>query len=173
MTMVRLSFLSFALIILSACGGGEAEAPAAPAEATPAAAANEPATDGTWSEIVPGLQMRITNEGDGDVATSGQTVTVHYTGWLHDPEAVDGRGQKFDSSVDRGQYFEFPLGARRVIQGWDQGVAGMRIGETRELLIAPEMAYGDRGAGNVIPPGATLLFEVELAGLDGNIPAQE
>lgn len=125
-----------------------------------------------WTEVVPGLQMRITTEGSGDVAAAGQLATVHYTGWLHDPEAADGRGEKFDSSVDRGQYFEFPLGAGRVIQGWDRGVAGMNVGETRELLISPEMGYGQRGAGALIPPGATLLFEVELAGLDGNIPGQ-
>jgi FKBP-type peptidyl-prolyl cis-trans isomerase FkpA len=173
MTMLRTSILLTALITFSGCSGGEPDAPTSAESDAPVSAAREPAAGGEWSEIVPGLQMRITAEGDGDVATAGQLVTVHYTGWLHDPAAVDGRGQKFDSSVDRGQYFEFPLGARRVIQGWDQGVAGMRIGETRELLIAPEMGYGDRGAGNVIPPGATLLFEVELAGLDGNVPGAQ
>jgi FKBP-type peptidyl-prolyl cis-trans isomerase FkpA len=92
---------------------------------------------------------------------------VHYTGWLFDESAEDSRGEKFDSSVDRGQEFQFPLGAGRVIKGWDEGVAGMLIGEIRELKIAPEMGYGDRGAGDVIPPGATLVFEVELKGLQG------
>jgi FKBP-type peptidyl-prolyl cis-trans isomerase FkpA len=92
---------------------------------------------------------------------------VHYTGWLYDAEAENFRGAKFDSSVDRDQHFEFPLGAGRVIKGWDQGVAGMQIGETRELTIAPEMGYGERGAGALIPPGATLVFVVELADLRG------
>ena len=119
------------------------------------------------TEIVPGLSMRILTAGDGDVAQAGQLAKVHYTGWLYDPEAPGGRGAKFDSSVDRGQHFEFPLGAGRVIKGWDQGVVGMQIGETRELIIAPEMAYGDRQIGDLIPPGSTLLFEVELAGLTG------
>jgi len=100
--------------------------------------------------------------GDGQVAEYGDNVVVHYTGWLFDDTAANNRGDKFDSSVDRGEHFQFPLGAGRVIQGWDQGVAGMAIGELRELTIGPDMAYGDRGAGNVIPPGATLVFEVEL-----------
>ena len=82
--------------------------------------------------------------------------------------AENHRGKKFDSSVDRGQYFSFMLGAGRVIKGWDQGVVGMKVGETRELTILPDMGYGERGAGNVIPPGATLVFEVELAELQGN-----
>ena len=113
-------------------------------------------------EIAPGLSARVLREGDGQVAQAGDTVVVHYTGWLYDENAENMRGQKFDSSVDRGEHFQFPLGAGRVIKGWDQGVAGMAIGEVRELTIAPEMGYGDRGAGNVIPPGATLVFEGEL-----------
>lgn len=113
-------------------------------------------------EITPGLSARILRAGDGQVAAAGDSVVVHYTGWLFDEGAADKRGNKFDSSVDRGERFQFPLGAGRVIQGWDQGVAGMAIGELRELTIAPEMGYGERGAGNVIPPGATLVFEVEL-----------
>lgn len=113
-------------------------------------------------EIAPGLTARILKEGDGQVAAAGDTVVVHYTGWLYDESAGNNRGDKFDSSVDRGEHFSFPLGAGRVIKGWDQGVAGMAIGEVRELTIAPEMGYGERGAGNVIPPGATLVFEVEL-----------
>ena len=117
-------------------------------------------------EVAPGLTARILRRGYGRAADAGDYVEVHYTGWLHDPEAEDNRGEKFDSSVDRGQTFHFTLGARQVIQGWDQGVAGMLLGETRELTIAPEMGYGDRGAGNVIPPGATLVFEVELKGLE-------
>ena len=117
-------------------------------------------------EIVPGLTARILRAGDGEAAQSGDNVEVHYTGWLYDAEAADGRGDKFDSSVDRNQKFNFPLGAGRVIKGWDMGVADMQIGEIRELTIAPEMGYGDRGAGNVIPPGATLVFEVELFALE-------
>jgi FKBP-type peptidyl-prolyl cis-trans isomerase len=117
------------------------------------------------TEISPGLSMRKLDDGTGEAAEPGQTVVVHYTGWLYDPSVANHHGQKFDSSVDRGQPFEFPLGAGRVIKGWDQGVEGMRIGEIRELTIAPELAYGDRGAGGVIPPGATLVFEVELLDL--------
>ncbi len=113
-------------------------------------------------EIAPGLTARILRTGDGRVAQVGDIVEVHYTGWLYDETAEGNRGSKFDSSVDRGEHFQFPLGAGRVIKGWDQGVEGMAIGELRELTIAPEMAYGDRGAGSVIPPGATLVFEIEL-----------
>lgn len=117
-------------------------------------------------EIVPGLNSIVLKTGDGRAAEAGDTVSVHYTGWLYDPSAEDNRGNKFDSSVDRGELFQFPLGAGRVIKGWDQGVEGMLIGEKRELRIAPELAYGDRGAGAVIPPGATLIFEIELFELD-------
>lgn len=113
-------------------------------------------------EIVPGLDSRILQEGDGATAQVGQTAVVHYTGWLYDESVPDNRGDKFDSSRDRGQHFEFPLGGGRVIRGWDQGVVGMEIGEIRELTIAPELAYGERGAGDVIPPNATLVFEIEL-----------
>jgi FKBP-type peptidyl-prolyl cis-trans isomerase len=93
--------------------------------------------------------------GTGAEATSGKKVQVHYTGWLTD-------GKKFDSSLDRGKPFGFTLGAGQVIQGWDKGVAGMRVGGKRKLTIPPELGYGGRGAGNVIPPNATLVFEVEL-----------
>ena len=113
-------------------------------------------------EITTGLTARVLRSGDGQVAQAGDNVVVHYSGWLFDETAENNRGDKFDSSVDRGEHFQFPLGAGRVIQGWDQGVEGMAIGELRELTIAPEMGYGERGAGSVIPPGATLVFEVEL-----------
>lgn len=104
------------------------------------------------------MKIEILQDGDGAVATAGQNVSVHYTGWLTD-------GTKFDSSVDRGTPFSFPLGGGRVIKGWDEGVAGMLIGEKRRLTIPPHMGYGPRGAGGVIPPNATLVFEVELLGL--------
>ena len=96
--------------------------------------------------------------GDGDESVAGQTVEVHYTGWLTD-------GTKFDSSHDRNETFSFKLGGGQVIAGWDQGVAGMKIGGARKLTIPPEMGYGERGAGGVIPPNATLVFKVELIGL--------
>ncbi len=103
-----------------------------------------------------GLEIEVLQEGDGAVAKAGDYVNVHYTGWLLD-------GTKFDSSVDRGQPFSFVLGRRKVIKGWDEGVAGMKIGEKRMLTIPPELGYGAMGAGGgVIPPNATLKFEVEL-----------
>ena len=100
-------------------------------------------------------------QGSGAEAKPGP-VSVHYTGWLHDPTKPDGRGKKFDSSVDRGAPFEFNLGAGEVIQGWDHGVAGMREGGRRTLVIPPSLGYGARGAGGVIPPNATLQFDIEL-----------
>jgi FKBP-type peptidyl-prolyl cis-trans isomerase FkpA len=101
-------------------------------------------------------------QGEGATASAGQEVVVHYTGWLYDPSQPENKGEKFDSSVDRGEPFIFPLGAGRVIQGWDEGFAGMQIGGKRVLIIPPEMGYGERGAGGVIPPNATLMFEVDL-----------
>ncbi|ADL54109.1 FKBP-type peptidyl-prolyl cis-trans isomerase [Gallionella capsiferriformans] len=103
-----------------------------------------------------------TSLGEGAEAQAGQTVIVHYTGWLYDDAAPDNKGSKFDSSLDRNDPFDFPLGAGRVIQGWDEGVAGMKEGGTRTLLIPPEMGYGAQGAGDDIPPNATLVFEVKL-----------
>ena len=111
-----------------------------------------------------GLQYQDTVVGEGAEATPGKMVSVHYTGWLYDPAAAEGRGKKFDSSLDRGQPFSFPLGGGMVIRGWDEGVAGMKIGGKRTLVIPAEMGYGARGAGGVIPPNATLLFEVEFLG---------
>jgi peptidylprolyl isomerase len=101
-----------------------------------------------------GLKYAVIKEGEGKLIGNGKTATVHYTGWLTD-------GRKFDSSKDRGQPFQFRTGGGQVIRGWDLGVAAMKIGETRILVLPPELAYGSRGAGNVIPPGATLVFEVE------------
>ena len=106
-----------------------------------------------------GLEYEVLKEGTGDEAKAGKKVTVHYTGWLKS------NGKKFDSSVDRGDPFVFGLGAGMVIKGWDEGVAGMKIGEKRKLTIPPDLGYGARGAGGVIPPNATLVFEVELLGV--------
>jgi len=106
-----------------------------------------------------GLVIEDLTVGTGDVATAGKQVTVHYTGWLTS-------GTKFDSSKDRNDPFDFPLGGRRVIAGWDEGVQGMRVGGVRKLTIPPSLGYGARGAGGVIPPNATLVFEVELLGVD-------
>ena len=109
-----------------------------------------------------GLQMIDTQAGTGASPKQGQTAVVHYTGYLNDNGA---KGKKFDSSVDRGQPFEFPIGAGRVIKGWDEGVATMKVGGKRTLIIPPAMGYGERGAGGVIPPNATLIFDVELLGV--------
>ena len=108
------------------------------------------------------LQKNDTVVGTGREAEPGFNVSVHYTGWLYDEKAADFKGKKFDSSVDRGQPFKFDLGASQVIQGWDEGFAGMKIGGKRTLIIPSEMGYGVRGAGGAIPPNATLIFDVEL-----------
>ena len=115
------------------------------------------------TSIVSGLSMRILKRGDGASVKVGNKVKVHYTGWIYNPDSKsDFHGKKFDSSHDRGIPFEFKLGEGRVIRGWDLGVVGMQIGEVRELLIAPNMGYGNRAVGNLIPPKSTLVFEVEL-----------
>jgi peptidylprolyl isomerase len=111
-----------------------------------------------------GLQITDTTVGTGASPKTGQTCVMHYTGWLYQNGA---KGQKFDSSVDRGQPFEFPIGVKRVIAGWDEGVATMKVGGKRTLIIPAELGYGARGAGGVIPPNATLIFEVELLDVKG------
>ena len=121
----------------------------------------EPAIQTTDS----GLQYIIlepTKNSNAQLPKQGQNVVVHYTGWLYDEKAPDKKGKKFDSSVDRGQPFIFPLGLGRVIKGWDEGVALMKVGEKRRLIIPAHLGYGTRGAGAVIPPNATLVFDVEL-----------
>ena len=178
MTLRQLVFVSSLVTLLSACSGGEQNGGQAVSATTPAAevSAESPADTGPVNaepeEIVPGLVSRKLRNGYGRKALAGDYADVHYTGWLHDEAAEDGRGEKFDSSVDRGQHFQFTLGAGQVIKGWDQGVQGMMIGEIRELTIAPELAYGERGRG-AIPPGATLVFEVELLGLESPLGTDE
>ncbi len=147
--------LSFVHAQTAATKPADMAKPAVAAAATTAAASKVVTT-------ASGLKYEDTKVGTGAEAKAGQTVSVHYTGWLW----VDNkRGSKFDSSKDRGEPFGFPLGGGRVIKGWDEGVQGMKIGGTRILTIPPSIGYGDRGAGNVIPPGATLQFEVELLGV--------
>lgn len=114
------------------------------------------------SQQVTQLIIKDTVVGKGREAEAGFNVTVHYTGWLYDPSKSDGKGAKFDSSVERHEPFVFFLGGGQVIQGWDQGFAGMKVGGKRTLIIPPEMGYGAYGAGGVIPPNATLIFDVEL-----------
>jgi FKBP-type peptidyl-prolyl cis-trans isomerase len=141
------AFLAAAVLAAAAF----AQSPAAPPPA-----ADEPTV--LVTDVVPGV---------GDEALPGHVVIVHYTGWLYDPAAPDHRGRKFDSSRDRGQPLSFPLGAGRVIRGWEQGLPGMKVGGTRRLVIPASLAYGARGAGNgVIPPNATLLFDVELLAVE-------
>lgn len=131
---------------LAACGGGQPELP--------------PATVG-----VDALQTSDLVPGTGAEAVAGSTVTVHYSGWLYDPSQPDAKGTPFDSSRESGRPFSFELGAGKVIRGWDQGVQGMRVGGQRRLVIPHQLAYGERGAGGVIPPRATLVFDVELLGV--------
>jgi FKBP-type peptidyl-prolyl cis-trans isomerase FkpA len=131
----------------------------APASTTPASTTQEKPA---MTSSITTLQKNDTVVGTGREAEPGFNVTVHYTGWLYDEKAADHKGKKFDSSVDRGQTFKFDLGAGQVIQGWDEGFTGMKIGGKRTLIIPSEMGYGARGAGGVIPPNATLIFDVEL-----------
>ncbi len=133
-----------------------------PAESAAAVEPPEAAVDTSTIQITDGLSAQILQEGDGDPAEAGQIAVVHYTGWLYDESAENHRGNKFDSSLDRDKPFSFMLDGGRVIKGWDQGVVGMKVGERRELTIAPEMGYRDRDDIRIIPPGSTLVFEIEL-----------
>jgi peptidylprolyl isomerase len=128
-------------------------------------AAAAPASAQTTGKIMTtpsGLQIVDTKEGTGPSPKPGQTCVMHYTGWLYENGQ---KGKKFDSSVDRNEPFEFPIGMKRVIAGWDEGVATMKVGGKRTLIIPPQLGYGARGAGGVIPPNATLMFDVELLGV--------
>lgn len=141
-----LSAIAAAALLLTAGGCSQRTAPALPAEAGSVSA----------------LETTDTMQGTGAVAAAGSRVTVHYTGWLYDRRQPDQKGTQFDSSRTGGQPFSFRLGAGQVIPGWDQGVQGMKAGGQRRLVIPAALAYGDSGAGGVIPPGATLVFDVEL-----------
>ncbi len=145
-------------VVSAACGGDASTDAASPAASAQAPGAAAPAT-------VTALGKDDRTVGTGAEARPGMLVSVHYTGWLYDPAAPDTRGKKFDSSKDRGEPFEFQLGKGDVIAGWDEGVAGMKVGGTRVLTIPSAMGYGARGAGADIPPNAALVFEVELLGV--------
>jgi FKBP-type peptidyl-prolyl cis-trans isomerase FkpA len=147
------------LLLAAACGGDGASSSTAPATSAGAPAAVPAAAD------VAALGIEDPVAGTGAEARSGMMVSVHYTGWLYNPAAANKRGNKFDSSKDRGQPFEFQLGQRDVIAGWDEGVKGMKVGGTRILTIPSAMGYGARGAGGDIPPNSALVFEVELLGV--------
>jgi peptidylprolyl isomerase len=146
--------------LLAACDAPSK--PSASSEPSPASAATATGSEMNFTTTSSGLQYTDTQEGSGASPKTGQTCVMHYTGWLYQNGA---KGQKFDSSVDRGQPFEFTIGVGQVIKGWDEGVATMKVGGKRTLIIPPELGYGARGAGGVIPPNATLLFDVELLGL--------
>jgi FKBP-type peptidyl-prolyl cis-trans isomerase FkpA len=138
-------------IALSAACSGKSEAPP---------------TGASTASPVTALQKVILKPGTGAAIGGGQMAVVQYTGWLYEAGAADHKGKQFDSSLTRHEPFKFPLDTGSVIKGWDQGVIGMKVGESRRLIIPPELAYGDGGAGGVIPPGATLVFDVELVGIE-------
>jgi FKBP-type peptidyl-prolyl cis-trans isomerase FkpA len=138
------------IALLAACSGK----PGAPPADAPAARA------------VTALQSVTLKPGTGAAVAAGQIAVVEYTGWLYEASATDTKGKQFDSSRTGGQAFKFQLGTGSVIKGWDQGVAGMKIGESRRLIIPPELAYGDNGAGGVIPPAATLVFDIDLIAIE-------
>jgi FKBP-type peptidyl-prolyl cis-trans isomerase FkpA len=131
--------------LMSACGGKPSPAPPSP---------------------VTSMQSVELKSGTGDTIAPGKIAVVQYTGWLYEAAAPDNKGKQFDSSRTGGAPFRFPLGTGQVIKGWDQGVAGMQVGESRRLIIPPDLAYGDNGAGGVIPPGATLVFDIDLIGIE-------
>jgi FKBP-type peptidyl-prolyl cis-trans isomerase FkpA len=158
---------SMAIAALALAGAGIAIAQTAQPPAKASAEAVSPSLSSKIGAQVKELNKIDIKQGDGTEAVAGKAVIVHYTGWLYDPAAPDGHGAKFDSSLDRKVPFGFVLGAGKVIKGWDEGVAGMKVGGKRTLVIPPQMGYGERGAGGVIPGNATLLFDVELLDVKG------
>jgi FKBP-type peptidyl-prolyl cis-trans isomerase FkpA len=156
---MRALFTLCACMLLAACGADTPE----PQDETVSPGAAAPAAPALPSGEIDALTIIDTVLGSGAIAEPGAVAVVHYTGWLYSSTAENRRGNKFDSSVDRGQPFDFPLGAGRVIRGWDEGVTGMRVGGKRLLFIPSEYGYGERSAaGGAIPPNSTLYFEVEL-----------
>ncbi len=154
----------FVAAITIMAGGAFAQNPATtPADGSKASFT----TASKFGAKVTELQIVDQKQGSGTEAVAGKAVVVHYTGWLYNPDAADGHGAKFDSSLDRNVPFGFFLGSGKVIKGWDEGVVGMKIGGKRTLVIPPNKAYGERGAGGVIPPNATLVFDVELIDVKG------
>jgi FKBP-type peptidyl-prolyl cis-trans isomerase FkpA len=151
----------FAALTMLALGVLATQPAKAQTATPPAPAQGESKLDATPKE----LQKIDVKQGSGAEAVPGKIAVVQYTGWLYDPAKPDNKGAKFDSSRDRNEPFDFPLGGGRVIKGWDQGVAGMKVGGQRTMIIPPDMGYGQRGAGGVIPPNATLIFDVELVGV--------
>jgi FKBP-type peptidyl-prolyl cis-trans isomerase FkpA len=156
--MPPMASMNFPKIILAVAialtAGCDSKSEAPPSKAAPAASP------------VTGLQTVTLKAGSGAAIGGGQIAVVQYTGWLYEAGAADHKGKQFDSSLPRHEPFKFPLDTGSVIKGWDQGVVGMKVGESRRLTIPPELAYGDAGAGGVIPPGATLVFDVELVGIE-------
>jgi FKBP-type peptidyl-prolyl cis-trans isomerase len=138
------------MALTAACSGKSEAPPSAASTASP----------------VTSLQKVTLKPGTGATIGGGQIAVVQYTGWLYEAGAADHKGKQFDSSLPRREPFKFPLDTGSVIKGWDQGVIGMKVGESRRLIIPPDLAYGDGGAGGVIPPGATLVFDVELVGIE-------
>ncbi len=147
-SFLRTSLRTLLLFLLAACSG---KAPPAPAAA---------------GAVGGGLEIVDLRTGTGPAIAAGQRAVMQYTGWLYEMSAPDKKGRQFDSTASSGQPFRFKVGAGEVIKGWDQGVAGMKVGGQRRLTIPSELGYGDVGAGGVIPPGATLIFDVELAGIE-------
>jgi FKBP-type peptidyl-prolyl cis-trans isomerase FkpA len=151
---LRLSTLAIAVALLAACGGKSPPGASSATAPTPAAPA------------VTALEIGELHPGTGAAITGGQKASVQYTGWLYETAAPDKKGKEFDSSRNSGQPFSFVVGAGQVIKGWDQGVLGMKVGGSRRLTIPADLAYGDVGAGGIIPPGATLVFDVDLIGIE-------
>jgi FKBP-type peptidyl-prolyl cis-trans isomerase FkpA len=148
--------VGIALVLLAACGGKP-----------PAATAPTVATSATSSApVVNAMEIDELKPGAGAAIAAGQKAVVQYTGWLYETSAPDKKGKEFDSSRNGGRPFSFVVGAGQVIKGWDQGVLGMKVGERRRLTIPAELAYGDVGAGGIIPPGATLVFDVDLVAIE-------